>query len=297
MRRRLGHIDGDALDRAVGRRPTDRRTGTDGRLHPVATDGSSTSSSNPFPGSRSRCRAAPTTPVTAAVRSAAPGVRGEQPALPGPRPGHPAQSRRMDRKTGKVSIKTVYAVTSLTAEQATPAELARLIRSHWKTEALHHVQDVTFAEDASQRRTGSAPRAMATWRPGDLAQPRHRRPSPRREEQHRRWPPAQRPPRQPASRPPRTHMITKRTSRDYAEALPVSLSQSAEPAADASPGSPPKHREGPLCSRPPPGQCAIRSRRRTRRGPGRFTPSRGPSRGPGCRRAIARTPSARCRPP
>ena len=166
MRRRLGRIDGDALDRAVGRRPTDRRTGTDGRLHPVATDGSSTSSSNPFPGSRSRCRAAPTTPVTAAVRSAAPGVRGEQPALPGPRPGHPAQSRRMDRKTGKVSIKTVYAVTSLTAEQATPAELARLIRSHWNTEALHHVQDVTFAEDASQRRTGSAPRAMATWRPG-----------------------------------------------------------------------------------------------------------------------------------
>ncbi|MET7718076.1 transposase [Streptomyces sp. NPDC005407] len=72
--------------------------------------------------------------------------------------------RRVDRKTGKVSIKTVYAVTSLTAEQATPAELARLIRSHWKIEALHHVRDVTFAEDASQLRTGSAPRAMATWR-------------------------------------------------------------------------------------------------------------------------------------
>lgn len=72
--------------------------------------------------------------------------------------------RRMDRKTGKVSIKTVYAVTSLTAEQATPVELARLIRSHWKIEALHHVRDVTFAEDASQLRTGSAPRAMATWR-------------------------------------------------------------------------------------------------------------------------------------
>lgn len=55
----------------------------------------------------------------------------------------------MDRKTGTVSIKTVYAVTSLTAEQAAPAELARLIRSHRKIEALHHVRDVTFAEDAS----------------------------------------------------------------------------------------------------------------------------------------------------
>lgn len=30
--------------------------------------------------------------------------------------------------------------------------------------ALHHVRDTTFAEDASQLRTGSAPRAMATWR-------------------------------------------------------------------------------------------------------------------------------------
>ncbi|MGW7439871.1 transposase family protein [Streptomyces sp. NPDC054849] len=45
-----------------------------------------------------------------------------------------------------------------------PAELARLIRSHWKIEALHHIRDVTFAEDASQLRTGSGPRAMATWR-------------------------------------------------------------------------------------------------------------------------------------
>ncbi|MFD4945288.1 hypothetical protein ACFWNT_22830 [Streptomyces sp. NPDC058409] len=72
--------------------------------------------------------------------------------------------RRVDRKTCKISIKTVYAVTSLTAEQATPAELASLIRGHWKVEALHHVRDVTFAEDASQLRTGTAPRAMATWR-------------------------------------------------------------------------------------------------------------------------------------
>ncbi|MGW7260364.1 hypothetical protein ACWGJM_41265, partial [Streptomyces sp. NPDC054834] len=31
-------------------------------------------------------------------------------------------------------------------------------------EALHHVRDTTFAEDASQLRTGNAPRAMATWR-------------------------------------------------------------------------------------------------------------------------------------
>ncbi|WP_433455476.1 hypothetical protein ACQPXS_45965 [Streptomyces sp. CA-142005] len=51
-----------------------------------------------------------------------------------------------------------------TAEQAAPAQLANLIRDHWKIEALHHVRDVTFAEDASQLRTGTTPRAMATWR-------------------------------------------------------------------------------------------------------------------------------------
>lgn len=71
---------------------------------------------------------------------------------------------RKTGKTGKTTITTVYAVTSLTAEQATPVQLARLIRDHWKIEVLHHVRDTTFAEDASQLRTGNAPRAMATWR-------------------------------------------------------------------------------------------------------------------------------------
>lgn len=72
--------------------------------------------------------------------------------------------RRTDRKTGRTTIKTVYAVTDLTAAQATPAQLAKLIRDHWKVETLHHVRDTAFAEDASQLRTGNAPRAMATWR-------------------------------------------------------------------------------------------------------------------------------------
>ncbi|MGW5214389.1 hypothetical protein ACWEQO_25145 [Streptomyces sp. NPDC004051] len=52
----------------------------------------------------------------------------------------------------RVHRKTVYAVTSLTAEQAGPAQPARLIRGHWTV------------EDASQVRTGNAPRAMATCR-------------------------------------------------------------------------------------------------------------------------------------
>ncbi len=59
---------------------------------------------------------------------------------------------------------TVYAVTNLTAAQAHPARLADWIRGHWGIEALHHIRDTTFAEDASQVRTGTAPRAMASLR-------------------------------------------------------------------------------------------------------------------------------------
>ncbi|WP_405721020.1 ISAs1 family transposase [Streptomyces sp. NBC_01537] len=72
--------------------------------------------------------------------------------------------RRVNTKTGKVQTKTVYAVTSLTPGQAGPARLAELIQGHWSVEALHHVRDVTFTEDASKIRTGSAPRTMATLR-------------------------------------------------------------------------------------------------------------------------------------
>ncbi|MFC9640943.1 transposase family protein [Streptomyces mirabilis] len=39
VRRLLGRIDGAALDRAVGRRPADRRAGADGRPAAVAVDG------------------------------------------------------------------------------------------------------------------------------------------------------------------------------------------------------------------------------------------------------------------
>ncbi|MER5280957.1 hypothetical protein ABT025_35215 [Streptomyces sp. NPDC002809] len=51
----------------------------------------------------------------------------------------------------------------VSAEQASPAELARLAQEHWTVESLPHVRDTTFAEDASQVRTGNAPRTMATW--------------------------------------------------------------------------------------------------------------------------------------
>ncbi len=82
---------------------------------------------------------------------------------------HAAQAIRVTRRIrpltgGKWRTVTVYAITSLTAAQATPAQLAGWIRGHWQIEVLHHIRDVTYGEDASQTRTGNGPQVMATLR-------------------------------------------------------------------------------------------------------------------------------------
>lgn len=89
------------------------------------------------------------------------------PRLPLPYAGQALQivRRRRSVSTGKVSLERVCAVSSLTAHQATAAELAERVRGHCAIENReHHVRDVTFGEDASRVRTGSAPRAMASLR-------------------------------------------------------------------------------------------------------------------------------------
>jgi predicted transposase YbfD/YdcC len=73
--------------------------------------------------------------------------------------------KRRDLHTDRWQTVTVYAITSLPFEQAHPARLADLLRGHWTIEnGLHWVRDVTFAEDASQVRTGNAPTVMAALR-------------------------------------------------------------------------------------------------------------------------------------
>jgi hypothetical protein len=44
----------------------------------------------------------------------------------------------------KTSYVRAYGVTSLTAEQASPADLANLVRDHWQVEAHHNIRDTTF---------------------------------------------------------------------------------------------------------------------------------------------------------
>jgi len=65
---------------------------------------------------------------------------------------------------GKTTYQAMLYITSLTAAQASSADLLAHVRSHWAIEATHWVRDVTFGEDASRVRTGTAPRVMATLR-------------------------------------------------------------------------------------------------------------------------------------
>jgi predicted transposase YbfD/YdcC len=66
------------------------------------------------------------------------------------------------QRTGK---QIVYGITSLPTDLASPAHLNHYERRHWCVEnRLHWVRDVTFREDPSQLRTGTAPRTIATFR-------------------------------------------------------------------------------------------------------------------------------------
>lgn len=73
--------------------------------------------------------------------------------------------RRRSLTSGKWHTETVYAITDLRPHQARPDQLAGWIRGHWQIEnSLHWVRDMTYAEDASQVRTGHAPQVMASLR-------------------------------------------------------------------------------------------------------------------------------------
>lgn len=81
-----------------------------------------------------------------------------------------AQVFRLRRDSGPLtgswtSKEIVFGVTSLPPHLAGPAQLGHYERAHWgAVESLHWIRDVTFREDSSQVRTGSAPRALASLR-------------------------------------------------------------------------------------------------------------------------------------
>ena len=64
-------------------------------------------------------------------------------------------------KQNKQTSETVYLAASLSPQKAGPKRLLSLNREHWEIEALHHVRDVVFREDASTVRTANGPRIKA----------------------------------------------------------------------------------------------------------------------------------------
>jgi hypothetical protein len=66
---------------------------------------------------------------------------------------------------GNWSAEVSYSVSSLKPERANASDLLRMTRQYWGIEnQLHWVRDVTFGEDGSQVRTGSAPQVCAALR-------------------------------------------------------------------------------------------------------------------------------------
>jgi predicted transposase YbfD/YdcC len=63
-----------------------------------------------------------------------------------------------------ISAIAALGITALPAAHAGPERLADLVRGHWGIEALHHIRDVTYDEDRSQLRKGSAPQVLAGLR-------------------------------------------------------------------------------------------------------------------------------------
>jgi Domain of unknown function (DUF4338)/DDE_Tnp_1-associated/Transposase DDE domain len=57
---------------------------------------------------------------------------------------------RAQKKKYRTITTRVLGVTSLSAANFTPADLAALIRGQWQIEAQHHIRDVTFGEDRNQ---------------------------------------------------------------------------------------------------------------------------------------------------
>jgi predicted transposase YbfD/YdcC len=73
-------------------------------------------------------------------------------------------TRIVTSKTG-TTTEVVYLITNLSASQASPQRLLAVVRGHWSIEnGSHYVRDVTFAEDRSRLRSGTAPQVLATLR-------------------------------------------------------------------------------------------------------------------------------------
>jgi predicted transposase YbfD/YdcC len=89
---------------------------------------------------------------------------GKDPYLDWPHLGQCFKLVRERTVNGKTTTETVFGITSLSRQRADAARLLKLVRAHWSVEALFHVRDVTFGEDACRARTGAAPAVLSALR-------------------------------------------------------------------------------------------------------------------------------------
>lgn len=76
-----------------------------------------------------------------------------------------AQLTRTVTQADKTTTEIVYLITTLSPAKASPGRLLDLVRGHWSIEnRLHYVRDVSFGEDRSRLRTGTAPQILAAFR-------------------------------------------------------------------------------------------------------------------------------------
>jgi len=66
------------------------------------------------------------------------------------------------QKTGQIRHEILYGITSLSAEQAAPSQLLKILRSYWDIEnGLHYRRDVTLHEDQTRFTKNSAAHIMS----------------------------------------------------------------------------------------------------------------------------------------
>jgi hypothetical protein len=91
---------------------------------------------------------------------------------------------RLHLASGRRETEVVYGLTSLTPQEATPAQLLALTRGHWAIEnRSHDVRDMAYDEDRQQIRRRHGLRVMAT-----LRFRRHQFAAPGRRSEHHRGP-------------------------------------------------------------------------------------------------------------
>lgn len=77
---------------------------------------------------------------------------------------------RITKERGRESKEIAYAITSLTPQRATAADLLTYNRGHWCIEnRLHWVRDVSFGEDACRANVQNCPQNLAALRNVSIA--------------------------------------------------------------------------------------------------------------------------------